>query len=101
MIDVALRHLEVTGTHIDHGSRAQEGASARRAPLVPGIRARVRASGDGGGGPRTRRVPDAPGVPDAPDELAAAVREALRRRLASYKIPKRIIPVPTLDDLAP
>ena len=40
-------------------------------------------------------------APGAPDDLAAAIRAALRQRLASYKIPKRIIPVPTLDDLAP
>ena len=38
-------------------------------------------------------------APDAPGELTQGIREALRKRLASYKIPKRIIPVPTLEDI--
>lgn len=40
-------------------------------------------------------------APGAPDDLAAAIRAALRQRLAAYKIPKRIVPVATLDDLTP
>jgi fatty-acyl-CoA synthase len=40
-------------------------------------------------------------APDAPEELDAVIREALRQRLASYKIPKRIVCVAGLDDLAP
>ncbi|HUA31048.1 MAG TPA: AMP-binding protein [Streptosporangiaceae bacterium] len=48
----------------------------------------------------TGYVVAAPGAPgDLAGDLAGAVRAALRQRLASYKIPKRIIPVPTLDDL--
>ena len=38
-------------------------------------------------------------APDAPGEITQGIREALRKRLASYKIPKRIIPVPTLEDI--
>jgi acyl-CoA synthetase (AMP-forming)/AMP-acid ligase II len=38
-------------------------------------------------------------APDAPGELEQGIREALRQRLASYKIPKRVIPVPALEDI--
>jgi acyl-CoA synthetase (AMP-forming)/AMP-acid ligase II len=40
-------------------------------------------------------------APDAPGELDQGIREALRQRLASYKIPKRVIPVPALEDITP
>ena len=40
-------------------------------------------------------------APDAPGELEQGIREALRQRLASYKIPKRVIPVPALEDITP
>jgi acyl-CoA synthetase (AMP-forming)/AMP-acid ligase II len=40
-------------------------------------------------------------APDAPTELNQGIREALRQRLASYKIPKRVIPVPALEDITP
>lgn len=40
-------------------------------------------------------------APDAPAELDQAIRETLRQRLASYKIPKRVIPVPALEDITP
>jgi len=36
---------------------------------------------------------------DAPGELAQVIREALKRRLAPYKIPKRVILVPGLQDI--
>jgi acyl-CoA synthetase (AMP-forming)/AMP-acid ligase II len=38
-------------------------------------------------------------APDAPGELELGIREALRQRLASYKIPKRVIPVAALEDI--
>jgi acyl-CoA synthetase (AMP-forming)/AMP-acid ligase II len=38
-------------------------------------------------------------TPDAPDEPGHVIREALKRRLASYKIPKRVIVVPRLEDI--
>jgi acyl-CoA synthetase (AMP-forming)/AMP-acid ligase II len=40
-------------------------------------------------------------APDAPGELDPRIREALRQRLASYKIPKRVILVSALEDIAP
>lgn len=40
-------------------------------------------------------------APDAPAELDQRIREALRQRLAPYKIPKHVIPVPALEDIAP
>jgi len=40
-------------------------------------------------------------APGAPAELDQGIREALRQRLASYKIPKRVIPVPALEDITP
>ncbi|MGH3419296.1 MAG: class I adenylate-forming enzyme family protein [Streptosporangiaceae bacterium] len=40
-------------------------------------------------------------APDAPGELDQRIREALRQRLASYKIPKRVIPVPAVEDITP
>jgi acyl-CoA synthetase (AMP-forming)/AMP-acid ligase II len=40
-------------------------------------------------------------APDAPEKLDQGIREALRQRLASYKIPKRVIPVPALEDVTP
>lgn len=40
-------------------------------------------------------------APGAPDDLATQIREVLRERLAAYKVPKRIIPVATLDDVSP
>jgi acyl-CoA synthetase (AMP-forming)/AMP-acid ligase II len=40
-------------------------------------------------------------APDAPGELDQGIREALRQRLASYKIPKRIISVSALEDITP
>jgi len=40
-------------------------------------------------------------APDAPGELGQGIREALKQRLASYKIPKRVIPVPALEDITP
>jgi acyl-CoA synthetase (AMP-forming)/AMP-acid ligase II len=40
-------------------------------------------------------------APGAPAELDQAIREALRQRLASYKIPKRVILVPSLEDITP
>lgn len=40
-------------------------------------------------------------APDAPGELEQGIREALRQRLASYKIPKRVIPVAALEDITP
>jgi acyl-CoA synthetase (AMP-forming)/AMP-acid ligase II len=40
-------------------------------------------------------------APDAPRELGQGIREALKQRLASYKIPKRVIPVPALEDITP
>jgi acyl-CoA synthetase (AMP-forming)/AMP-acid ligase II len=40
-------------------------------------------------------------TPDAPEELDQGIRAALRQRLASYKIPKRVILVPALEDIAP
>jgi acyl-CoA synthetase (AMP-forming)/AMP-acid ligase II len=36
-------------------------------------------------------------APDAPGDLAQVIRAALRQRLASYKIPKRVIVVATLE----
>jgi acyl-CoA synthetase (AMP-forming)/AMP-acid ligase II len=38
-------------------------------------------------------------APGAPGELAHVIREALKHRLASYKIPKRVILVPKLEDI--
>jgi acyl-CoA synthetase (AMP-forming)/AMP-acid ligase II len=40
-------------------------------------------------------------APDAPGELDQGIREALRQRLASYKIPKRVISVPALEEITP
>jgi acyl-CoA synthetase (AMP-forming)/AMP-acid ligase II len=40
-------------------------------------------------------------APDAPGELDQGIREALRQRLASYKIPKRVISVSALEDITP
>lgn len=40
-------------------------------------------------------------APDTPGELDPRIREALRQRLASYKIPKRVILVSALEDIAP
>jgi acyl-CoA synthetase (AMP-forming)/AMP-acid ligase II len=40
-------------------------------------------------------------APDAPAELDQGIRQALRQRLASYKMPKRVIPVPGLEDITP
>lgn len=40
-------------------------------------------------------------APDAPGELDPRIRAALRQRLASYKIPKRVIVVSALEDIAP
>jgi acyl-CoA synthetase (AMP-forming)/AMP-acid ligase II len=40
-------------------------------------------------------------TPGAPEELAHVIREALKHRLAPYKIPKRIIAVARLEDVAP
>ena len=40
-------------------------------------------------------------TPGAPGELDPVIREALKHRLASYKIPKRIIPVTRLEDITP
>jgi acyl-CoA synthetase (AMP-forming)/AMP-acid ligase II len=40
-------------------------------------------------------------APGAPGELTHLIRDALKHRLAPYKIPKRIIPVTTLEDVAP
>jgi acyl-CoA synthetase (AMP-forming)/AMP-acid ligase II len=40
-------------------------------------------------------------APDAPGELEQGIREALRQRLAAYKIPKRVIPVSALEDITP
>ena len=37
--------------------------------------------------------------PGAPQQLAEVIREALKHRLASYKIPKRVIVVPRLEDI--
>lgn len=40
-------------------------------------------------------------APSAPAELEQGIREALRQRLAPYKIPKHVIPVPALKDITP
>jgi acyl-CoA synthetase (AMP-forming)/AMP-acid ligase II len=40
-------------------------------------------------------------TPDAPEDPAQVIREALKHRLAPYKIPKRVIPVPSLEDIRP
>jgi len=40
-------------------------------------------------------------TPSAPAELEQEIREALRQRLAPYKIPKHVIPVPALKDITP
>jgi len=40
-------------------------------------------------------------APGAPEELAHLIREALKYRLAPYKIPKRVIAVARLEDVAP
>ena len=40
-------------------------------------------------------------TPSAPAELEQGIREALRQRLAPYKIPKHVIPVPALKDITP
>ena len=36
-----------------------------------------------------------------PADLDQQIRQALRQRLAAYKIPKRVIPVTALDDITP
>lgn len=38
-------------------------------------------------------------APDAPGDLDQGIRTALRQRLASYKIPKRVVPVAALEDV--
>jgi carbon-monoxide dehydrogenase large subunit len=40
-------------------------------------------------------------APDAPDSLASDISHALEHRLARYKIPKRLILVPRIEDAAP
>jgi acyl-CoA synthetase (AMP-forming)/AMP-acid ligase II len=40
-------------------------------------------------------------APGAPGELDQRIRAALRQRLASYKIPKRVTVVAALEDVAP
>lgn len=40
-------------------------------------------------------------APGAPGEITQRIREALRKQLAAYKIPKRIIPVSGLEDVPP
>lgn len=40
-------------------------------------------------------------APNAPGDLDQRIRTALRQRLAFYKIPKRVIPVPALEDVTP
>ncbi len=79
---------------LEHWPTAGALAAATREEIIEFGRARRKRPHLGTGRNRIRRP-----SPDAPGELTQVVREALKHRLASYKIPKRVVLVPRLQDI--